>query len=415
MKRPHFATTVSALALAIVATVVVLGVAWRPMPLSKHRLEVDSLSQADSILKGQRVKQTAMAKNYVPFFGSSELSRMDAFHPSVLAAKYHRSYRPFLIGRAGSQSLVQYFQIQSVKNQLKNKRAVFIISPQWFTAEGQRRDAFGQYYSPLNTINWLLTAKPNRPTMMAANRLLAMKAVKPHSTISDSLTRMAKGQGLTGPQRFELGIRARILGNEDQLFDQIGVQNRVGHLRAVGRILPATYDFKALDRLAGKYGKDHTNNNRFDLANGFYSSRLAGRHIKLLKGSQTHIDYRFSPEYKDFQLILNEFASLHTNVLFVIPPVNQKWADYTGLSVPRYRQAAAKIKHQLTSQGFNHVADFSRKGAVPYFMQDTIHMGWRGWLALDRDIRPYMAQPLKPAHYRLKPAFYTDQWAFDTK
>ncbi|KRK47078.1 poly d-alanine transfer protein dltd [Secundilactobacillus kimchicus JCM 15530] len=415
MKRPHFATTVSALALAIVAAVVVLGVAWRPMPLSKHQLEVDSLSQADSILKGQRVKQAAMAKNYVPFFGSSELSRMDAFHPSVLAAKYHRSYRPFLIGRAGSQSLVQYFQIQSVKNQLKNKRAVFIISPQWFTAEGQRRDAFRQYYSPLLTINWLLAAKPSRSTMIAASRLLAMKVVKSHSTIGDSVARLAKGRGLTTSQRFELGVRQQILGNEDQLFDQIGVSNRVRHMHSVARGLPAIYNFKALDQLAGKYGKAHTTNNRFGLADNFYAKRLAGRHMKLLKGSQTHIDYRFSPEYKDFQLILNEFASLHTNVLFVIPPVNQKWADYTGLSVPRYRQAAAKIKHQLTSQGFNHVADFSRKGAVPYFMQDTIHMGWRGWLALDRDVRPFMAQKLKPISYRLNSKFYTAQWAFDTK
>lgn len=53
-----------------------------------------------NILLGQRIKDQALQAGYVPFMGSSELSRMDAFHPSVLAAKYDRDYR-LLLGRLG--------------------------------------------------------------------------------------------------------------------------------------------------------------------------------------------------------------------------------------------------------------------------------------------------------------------------
>ena len=39
----------------------------------------------------------------------------------------------------------------------------------------------------------------------------------------------------------------------------------------------------------------------------------------------------FWTEYSDFQLVLTEFARNNVDVLFVIPPINQKWMDYTGL------------------------------------------------------------------------------------
>lgn len=36
---------------------------------------------------------------FVPFFGSSEWLRFDGAHPAVLAEKYNRSYRPYLLGQ----------------------------------------------------------------------------------------------------------------------------------------------------------------------------------------------------------------------------------------------------------------------------------------------------------------------------
>lgn len=46
---------------------------------------------------------------FVPFFGSSEWLRFDGAHPAVLAEKYNRSYRPYLLGQGGAASLNQYF------------------------------------------------------------------------------------------------------------------------------------------------------------------------------------------------------------------------------------------------------------------------------------------------------------------
>lgn len=51
---------------------------------------------------------------------------------------------------------------------------------------------------------------------------------------------------------------------------------------------------------------------------------------------------------------------------------------------------SAKIKYQLTSQGFTNIADYSTQQNTPYFMQDTIHLGWKGWLAADKEIAPFL-------------------------
>ena len=66
---------------------------------------------------------------FVPFFGSSEWLRFDSMHPGVLAEKYNRSYRPYFMGQAGAASLSQYFGMQQITPELKNKQAVFVISP----------------------------------------------------------------------------------------------------------------------------------------------------------------------------------------------------------------------------------------------------------------------------------------------
>ena len=42
-----------------------------------------------------------------------------------------------------------------------------------------------------------------------------------------------------------------------------------------------------------------------------------------------------------------------------------------------------------------NIADLSTKGNQPYFMEDTIHLGWRGWLAADEYIQPFLDSKVK--------------------
>jgi len=44
-------------------------------------------------------------------------------------------------------------------------------------------------------------------------------------------------------------------------------------------------------------------------------------------------------------------------------------------------------------------------------MQDTIHMGWLGWLAFDKVVDPFVANPQPAPAYKLNDRFFSPEWA----
>lgn len=222
---------------------------------------------------------------------------------------------------------------------------------------------------------------------------------------------MLIGQKITPTQRAILRIKQQWLKSEDQMFGNLLIKN--WHSMSIDRkakLLPSHFSEHKLNELAVQFGQRHTSSNRFGIDNRLYQMDLKGQRMKKLRGSQSNFDYRQSPEYGDFELVLNQFAQQHTDVLFIIPPVNSRWARYTGLSQTMLRQTNAKIKYQLQSQGFNHVLDLTDQGHVKYFMQDTIHLGWRGWLAVDQVVRPFMKQKNHRVNYHINSKFYSPKW-----
>ena len=56
------------------------------------------------------------------------------------------------------------------------------------------------------------------------------------------------------------------------------------------------------------------------------------------------------------------------------------------------------------------MVDFTDQAATPYFLQDTIHLGWRGWLASDQYIQPFLMSKKQPVKYHLDNHFFTKEW-----
>ncbi|MDF7637468.1 D-alanyl-lipoteichoic acid biosynthesis protein DltD [Leuconostocaceae bacterium ESL0958] len=379
---------------------------------SQQDLREASVSFSRNIIKGESVKNAAFSDkhtNYVPFFGSSELSRFDAMHPSVLAEKYNRSYRPFMLGRAGSDALVQYMGMQEMPQALNQKKAVFVISPQWFTKDGA--GAFDLFYSPLQTVDWLRQMdQPSATDRFVARTLLKQAQIKNSPYYHRLVQKVADGKELSGADQSSLKIRHAYLARQDQLFSNFEMtQNYQNKVVPDGKPLPDRYQKQQLNQLAEEQGEKGSNSNRFHIKNSFYRTRVKGQ-VKDLKGVQKDYDYRQSPEYGYFQAVLENFAKQGTQVEFVITPVNKRWTDYTGLNMNMYQESVAKIKHQLQSQGFNNIADLSRNGGEDYYMQDTIHIGWRGWLDLDQHLNPFLSSPYQKPTYHINDRFLSKEW-----
>lgn len=350
------------------------------------------------------------SQNFVPFFGSSEWLRFDSMHPAVLAEKYHRSYTPYFLGERGTSSLNQFFGMQQMLPAIENKSVVYVISPQWFTAKGYKLAAFQQYFNSGQLMSFLENQNNDEASQYAAKRLLKLY---PTVTMKDTLEKVASGENLSDFDKAYIGFRGQITQREDNFFSDFIVkpnQNYDTFVKPQLDRLPDEFSYKELTKIAIKDAKEQTSSNDFGINDTFYFKKI-GHRLAKLKNSQIKFSYLKSSEYIDLQLVLNQFYKSNTNVMFIIPPVNQKWADYTGLNMEDYQATVDKIKYQLQSQGFNNIADFSKDGETPYFMEDTIHLGWVGWLALDKAVNPFLSHPSPAPEYQINNTFLSKTWA----
>lgn len=382
----------------------------------KHNYQTDkrnAVTLTTANFKSRINKTNALSNKehrFVPFFGSSEWLRFDALHPAVLAEKYDRNYRPYFIGQRGAASLNQYLGMQQMLPELKNGTAVYVLSPQWFTKKGYNSAAFQQFFNNDQLSSFLNQNEVDENSEYAAKRILEMK---PEIAMKSQLTKVAKGQELNTFDKTYVQFLAELNKREDALFSPFAAPNNANYDKKVLpylKELPDEFSYEALDQVAVRDAEEHTKSNSFGIDDRFYKKRLSKK-IGKLKGFQEHLSYEVSQEYGDLQLVLNQFAKLKTNVIFVIPPVNSKWMAYTGLNQEMYDATVLKIRYQLESQGFTNIADFSKDGDQAYFMQDTIHMGWKGWVAFDKAVDPFVSNPTPASSYHLNDRFYSKDWA----
>ena len=363
--------------------------------------------------KGRTQKVRALTDKkhrFVPYFGSSEWLRFDSMHPAVLSEKYKRNYRPYFLGQRGAASLTQYFGMQQMLSQIENKTAVYVISPQWFTKKGYSPAAFQQYFNSDQLTSFLHQQEGDIAAQYAAKRLLQLY---PTVAMKDNVKKVSDNQKLSNFDKQYIRLISRLNNREDALFSSLFSEHNENYEKLVQpqvNRLPDKFSYSDLEKFATRDAQRNTTNNDLGIDNKFYKHRLRKR-IKKLKGTQKRFSYTKSPEYNDLQLVLNQFAKSKTNPIFVIPPVNAKWTAYTGLSQEKYQQAVKKIRYQLESQGFKNIADFSNDGGKPYFMQDTIHMGWLGWLAFDKAVNPFISNPKPAPNYQINNRFFSKEWA----
>ena len=347
---------------------------------------------------------------FVPFFGSSEWLRFDGAHPAVLAEKYNRSYRPYLLGQRGAASLNQYFGMQQILSEIENKQAVFVISPQWFTESDYEPAVFQEYFNSDQLTSFLENQSGDISSQHASKRLL-----KQFSNVSmkDIVQKIANKESLSEFDHMRIEIGSLINQKQANFFGQFSIRQWLKYKEHVEKYLntiPDQFSYQAIEDVVKADAEKNTSNNEFGMDNRFYDTQIRD-YLKKLKGSQTSYNYLKSSEYNDLQLVLNQFAKSKVNVMFVIPPVNKKWMDFTGLDGNMYQQTVQKIRYQLESQGFTNIADFSKDGGEPFFMKDTIHLGWLGWLAFDKAVDPFLSNPTPAPTYHLNERFFSKDWA----
>lgn len=379
--------------------------------LMEEKYSAASISAESFKERSQKVRAlTDPNIRFIPFLGSSEWIRFDSMHPGVLAEKYNRSYRPYFMGQAGAASLSQYFGLQQITSELENKQAVFVISPQWFTKEEHDAPTFQSFFNNDQLTAFLENQSGDLAAQYAATRLLKKNPRVPMKGIVEKL---AKNEQLSDFDQTMVNLSAEFNERQAALFGQFSIHGRLkykDHVEKYLSSLPEQFSYEELENIARKDAEENTTNNDLGMENHFYTTQLK-KDLKNLEGYQKNYNFLQSSEYNDLQLVLDQFAKSKVNVLFVFQPVNKKWMNYTGLNEEMYQHSIEKIRYQLESQGFTNIADFSKNGGDPYFVKDTIHIGWLGWLAFDKVVNPFLSNPTTAPNYQMNDRFFSQDWA----
>ncbi|GBG97115.1 D-alanyl-lipoteichoic acid biosynthesis protein DltD [Lactococcus termiticola] len=365
---------------------------------------------------GSSVKDQALAdKTFLPIMGSSELEHFDAFHPSSFFAKYDPKVTPYLIGAPGTQSLANFYYLSSTGNRMKNRKIVFIISPQWFSKKGTSEAELSNFVSKDALYSWLKSADPkDKATQSLAKRMLGFKSLD-DPAIVNAMRQLAAGHPIYLADKLQIDAGSRLHDREDALFSGLNLGKLKLHpenLTALNQELPDKLNFDELDKLAYEAGEKASDNNKYQVKNSVWTKNLAPQE-KQRKDSMKNVSYLQSPEYSDFQQLLNLFAKNHDDVQFVIQPVNGAWYSYTGLSYDKLEDFSNKITYQLQSQGFTNILDLTDKYNEKYYVEETIHFGNRGWLAVDKQIQSFLKAPSQTDYTLDNEEFLSPEWDND--
>jgi len=367
-------------------TKAVVGYFWLPQGVTQTL----GSSQSAAIFQGMILQEKALASPDIsPVYGSSEFSAYSEFHPSRMFEGKPTGFAPFLVGRGGTQDIIHALNMAALGGSLKDKKITIILSSQWFSPEGIAPGYFNQNFSPLHAYQMLFKDSLSESTkQQLSERLLDFPATfNEHPTLQALLSQQVASGRRPSFQSVDLEIKGRIemaaLEAKDAaktilLTRQLNPDYIARNVTSTASVLPA---WSVLKDKATEQGKTVTQNNQFGILDEYYSEHIQ---TKLLenKGSAAKATLYPSPEYQDLKLLMQILQEVKAKPLFIIVPVNGPWYDYTGFPVAERKAYYARIETMVRDKGFQ-VANFGDHEYDAYFLQDIMHLGWKGWVNID--------------------------------
>ncbi len=324
-------------------------------------------------------------KDVIPVFGSSEFDHLKgtAYHPTQMFSK--TTFHPMLIGTGYYQCLGHAITLASIGESMTNKKAVLILSPQWFKKEGVVDQAFASRFSETHYLAMLdnekLSDKTKEYIQNRTNKLL--KVDPPTLERVQMYERIDQGEGSFWDKAYKKFWNAFL--DEKERFSLVAGMKRAG-IKMDGKKQPKKEDLdfeqykeKAVAECAGEE------------QNPFYFDSKYYRKLKKIlpgkKGSskQARNGYSVSPEYDDLKSFLDVCKDMGIEPMLVMMPVNGYYYDYTEFPKEARQKYYQNIRDIAEEYGAK-LADFSEDEYTPYFFCDRVHLGKKGWVDVNESI-----------------------------
>lgn len=343
------------------------------------------------------VSQGAAQDGSLLILGSSELKTTDILtHPANFFAG--SGIQVDLVGRGSCQSIIHAMLIGSQGSSLQGRKIVLITAPQSYVPEGIASDLFMANYSQEQLLNILLddTLPDEIKTYLAGrvqalfDRYAADTGTRPQDGTAGDVLSAAWAEGRTGALELPYAALSRWMLETRDLVDARAciAENEAPELPEGRPELPEgslDFDWDAWERAAMEQAAEMATNNSFTMQDSYYATYIGAR-LEQQAGQDVGLSYAQSPEYDDLRCLLELCRLRDLEVLFVHVPMHGGWYDYTGFPAEE-RAVYYENVRQIVSQYENvELLDLTGREYEPYFLCDTMHLGWKGWLAVDRAI-----------------------------
>ncbi|NLI93827.1 MAG: D-alanyl-lipoteichoic acid biosynthesis protein DltD [Peptococcaceae bacterium] len=350
-------------------------------------------------IQGIILQKTAIEQsNSIPLYGSSELTNIEnPYHPLHFLSE-NRGIQVNLIGRGYCQSLIQIMDYGALGDTLNGKKVALILSPQWFSKTGLAIDNFNMNFSEQQYLAFMLNDKisPSLKHYVAqrVGRMIERRADTTEVKVFNYLYNRD-----TLASRFVFGImepfyrlKLQLLSLKDKVtaYQILSKRTKIkAHIVTAEQSSKST-DWDAAKKAAEKMGMERANNNEFYMDNKYYD-RFVRDKVSGLQGHLKDQSFLNSPEYQDFAKLLELCREQGIKPLFISIPVNGRWYDYSGFDKSNREQYYENIRQMVSSYGFS-LADFSGHEYDRYFLQDGMHVGWKGWIYVNEALSSYFSQ-----------------------
>lgn len=340
------------------------------------------------------MRQAAQEPDTLLIFGSSELKTTDiCSHPANFFAGKRCGFQVDLIGRGSCQSLVHALAIAAGGDALNGKKVVLITSPQSYVEDGIAPDLFMANFSELQALAMLEDSTVSDEVKAYLSARIQTLIDSYNEENGASMQRYTAAGLLTDAEADGNSLVSSLLLPYRALsYWALDCKDRI-EARTVMRDYadvaapqdPAAIDWAAEEEAALAQAAEMVTNNDFSMQDDYYSTYV-GRKLDQQAGKDSGLSYDVSPEYDDLRCLLEICRQKQMEVLFVHVPMNGSWSDYTGFDAERRETYYANVRAIAEEYENVTLLDLTRYEYEPYFLCDTMHLGWKGWLEVDRAI-----------------------------
>ncbi len=374
--------------LAVVLAFVGINFAVEP---GTYAMSLGDFNHTEKITGTWLVEAAAESEKTVTIFGSSELRTYEiSTHPSNFFAGERAGFQVNLVGRGSCQSIIHALAIAASGDELAGTKVVLITSPQSFVEGGIAPDLFMANFSEQQYLE--LMADESIPDELKTrfsqrvDELLNEYGADEPTAAALLAESVAEGNGFV-----EAAIAPYVAASRYvlDLKDRGAAKKLIASAEAsTATLASGEIDWDAELNSALLEAKSATSNNEFGILNDYYTTYI-GRKLAQQANKDAALSYSESEEYGDLRLLLDVCALKGIEPLFVHVPLHGDWSDYTGFTAERRAEYYENVREIVSEYENVQLLDLTSYEYEDYFLCDIMHLGWKGWLEVDKALVEY--------------------------